>query len=168
MLPDISPSPFWLSIQSPSSQIKHHLNKHHYHHRTSKAAKNDQFSWKFRESQRSRLKQTGNPGNKQATTTATSIPNIKKCFYVFHKSALPKILFFLDFFTHTLLSLYNCDFGTIYMHKNFWGRIELWAAMQHRVSRNQGFQLNFFQKTELQILTKRNRIEHVSATIHWS
>merc|ERR1712133_101959 len=43
----------------------------------------------------------------------------KKCFYVFHKSALPKILFFLDFFTHTLLSLYNCDFGTIYMDKNF-------------------------------------------------
>merc|ERR1712142_1203016 len=49
--------------------------------------------------------------NKQATLYIDSLTSIASK-NVFHKiSALPpKILFFLDFFTHTLLSPYICDF----------------------------------------------------------
>merc|ERR1712108_98776 len=63
----------------------------------------------------------------------------------------------LNVFSHILCFLFITVISGRYIQKFLRENRAL-----HRVNRNQGFQLNFFQKTEWQILTKRNRIEHVS------
>merc|ERR1712111_203137 len=81
----------------------------------------------FHESLRSRLKQTGNlRTGKQAKHRFLNVRNASKCV-----------------FSHILCFLFKTVISGLYIQKFLRENRAL-----HRVNRNQGFQLNFYQKTE--------------------
>merc|ERR1711951_309468 len=104
--PSDSPSNHLLHLKSSITSTQHPP-----HGQSSKKNKRSVFMESFRETYDLVSNRLETLANKQATLYIDSLTSIASK-NVFHKiSALPqKILFFLDFFTHTLLSLYNCDF----------------------------------------------------------